>query len=195
MGLEMPAASAISSMVAAWKPRREKTVHRGVEHLLLAHGPRQPPERGRRADAPGQLTYSCVRLRTSKLRRPHGGAPMTDFDPADFANVDPAQFAQLVKSAPDDQLAELMAGDQRGKILDEVFSRFPSCSGPTGPAPPTRSSTGTSPAAPTAAPTPTRSSSPTAPARSRRAPTADPKLASPSAGSSSCKLVSGAATR
>jgi putative sterol carrier protein len=43
----------------------------------------------------------------------------------DFANVDPKQFAQLVKSTPDSQLAEIMSGDQRGKILDSIFARFP----------------------------------------------------------------------
>jgi putative sterol carrier protein len=43
----------------------------------------------------------------------------------DFANVDPKQFVQLVKSTPDGQLAEIMSGDQRGKILDSIFARFP----------------------------------------------------------------------
>jgi len=43
----------------------------------------------------------------------------------DFANVEPKQFAQLVKSTPDGQLAEIMNGDQRGKILDSIFARFP----------------------------------------------------------------------
>ena len=42
----MPASSAISSMLAAWKPRREKTLHRRVEHLLLADGPGQALEAG-----------------------------------------------------------------------------------------------------------------------------------------------------
>ncbi|GAA2701670.1 SCP2 sterol-binding domain-containing protein [Micromonospora olivasterospora] len=51
---------------------------------------------------------------------------MTDFDPADFANVGPKEFAQLVKSTPDDKVAEVMSGDLRGKILDEVFGRMPS---------------------------------------------------------------------
>jgi len=50
---------------------------------------------------------------------------MTDFDPADFASVDPKQFAQLVKSTPDAQIAEVMSGDLRGKVLDEVFGRMP----------------------------------------------------------------------
>ncbi|HEX2772666.1 MAG TPA: SCP2 sterol-binding domain-containing protein [Micromonosporaceae bacterium] len=51
---------------------------------------------------------------------------MTDFDAAAFASVDPKQFAQLVKSTPDAKIAEAMRGDQRSKILNEVFSRMPS---------------------------------------------------------------------
>src|SRR5262245_65096560 len=43
----------------------------------------------------------------------------------DFANVEPKQFAQLVKPTPDGQLAEIMSGEQRGKILDSIFARFP----------------------------------------------------------------------
>lgn len=50
---------------------------------------------------------------------------MTDFDPANFANVGPKEFAQLVKSTPDGKIAEVMSGDLRGKILNEVFSRMP----------------------------------------------------------------------
>ncbi|MEH0935693.1 SCP2 sterol-binding domain-containing protein [Micromonospora psammae] len=50
---------------------------------------------------------------------------MTDFDPANFANVGPKEFAQLVKSTPDDKVAEVMSGDLRGKILSEVFGRMP----------------------------------------------------------------------
>ncbi|MEV1331819.1 SCP2 sterol-binding domain-containing protein [Micromonospora costi] len=51
---------------------------------------------------------------------------MTDFDPANFANVGPKEFAQLVKSTPDDKIAEVMSGDLRGKVLGEVFNRMPS---------------------------------------------------------------------
>ncbi|GIG88891.1 SCP2 sterol-binding domain-containing protein [Plantactinospora endophytica] len=51
---------------------------------------------------------------------------MTDFDPANFASLEPKQFAQIVKSTPDDKLAEVMGGDKRDKILDAVFSRMPS---------------------------------------------------------------------
>jgi len=50
---------------------------------------------------------------------------MTDFDPSTFASVDPKQFAQLVKSTPDTQLKEVMQSESRGKILDEIFTRFP----------------------------------------------------------------------
>ncbi|MER5700650.1 SCP2 sterol-binding domain-containing protein [Micromonospora sp. NPDC002296] len=51
---------------------------------------------------------------------------MTDFDPANFANYGPKEFAQLVKSTPDDKIAEVMSGDLRGKVLSEVFGRMPS---------------------------------------------------------------------
>ncbi|HLT09294.1 MAG TPA: SCP2 sterol-binding domain-containing protein [Micromonosporaceae bacterium] len=50
---------------------------------------------------------------------------MPDLDPASFASVEPAQFASKVKSASKDQLEAVMASEHRGKILDEVFSRFP----------------------------------------------------------------------
>jgi putative sterol carrier protein len=51
---------------------------------------------------------------------------MSDFDLSDFSTVDPKQFAQIVKSAPDSQIKEVMTSDMRGKILDEVFARMPS---------------------------------------------------------------------
>ncbi|MFC6018925.1 SCP2 sterol-binding domain-containing protein [Plantactinospora solaniradicis] len=51
---------------------------------------------------------------------------MTDFDPATFASVDPKQFAQLVKSTPDDKLAEVMRSDLRDTVLGAVFGRMPS---------------------------------------------------------------------
>jgi putative sterol carrier protein len=50
---------------------------------------------------------------------------MTDFDLSDFTSVDPKKFAQIVKSTPDSQLAEVMQSDLRAKILDEVFGRMP----------------------------------------------------------------------
>ncbi len=51
---------------------------------------------------------------------------MTEFDPATFASVGPKEFAQLVKSTPDARIAEVMAGEDRGKVLSEVFGRMPS---------------------------------------------------------------------
>ena len=44
----------------------------------------------------------------------------------DFGSVDPQQFAALVKGASKDELQAMMAGDGRAKLLDEIFSRFPS---------------------------------------------------------------------
>ena len=46
-------------------------------------------------------------------------------DLGDFNNIDPKQFAGLVKSASDSQLAEIMNSPQRKTILDTIFSRFP----------------------------------------------------------------------
>lgn len=50
---------------------------------------------------------------------------MTDFDPATFSSLDAKQFAQIVKSTPDAKVTEIMRGEHRGKILDEVFGRMP----------------------------------------------------------------------
>jgi putative sterol carrier protein len=50
---------------------------------------------------------------------------MTDFTPESLAALGPKEFAQLVKATPDAQLAELMAGESRGKILAEIFDRMP----------------------------------------------------------------------
>ncbi len=50
---------------------------------------------------------------------------MADFDSASFASLDPKEFAQLVKSTPDAKLKEVLQSEQRGKILDEIFSRMP----------------------------------------------------------------------
>ena len=51
---------------------------------------------------------------------------MTDIDLSDFSNLEPGQFAELVKTASDSQLNEIMASDVRGKVLDEIFRRMPS---------------------------------------------------------------------
>ena len=50
---------------------------------------------------------------------------MTDFTPEALAALDPKEFAQLVKSTPDAQIAGLMSGENRTKILDEIFDRMP----------------------------------------------------------------------
>ena len=51
---------------------------------------------------------------------------MSDLDAlGDFSNIDPKQFAQLVKGAADSQLGEIMNSPQRKTILDTIFSRFP----------------------------------------------------------------------
>lgn len=50
---------------------------------------------------------------------------MTDFDLSDIASIEPAEFPKIVKSTPDPQLAEAMAGEHRASILAEIFSRFP----------------------------------------------------------------------
>jgi putative sterol carrier protein len=50
---------------------------------------------------------------------------MTDFDLSDFSSVDPKQFAAMVKSAPADQIKEVMQGEQRGKVLNAIFDRMP----------------------------------------------------------------------
>jgi putative sterol carrier protein len=50
---------------------------------------------------------------------------MPEFDSADFMSLDPANFAQLVKSASDAQIAEVMSSDARPKVLNEIFKRMP----------------------------------------------------------------------
>jgi len=50
---------------------------------------------------------------------------MTDFSLESLSEIGPKEFAQLVKATPDSKLAEVMAGDSRAKILDEVFNRMP----------------------------------------------------------------------
>ena len=50
---------------------------------------------------------------------------MTDFSSETFASIGPKEFAQLVKTTPDSRIAEVMSGDARAKILDEVFNRMP----------------------------------------------------------------------
>jgi putative sterol carrier protein len=50
---------------------------------------------------------------------------MTDFNPESLASIGPKEFAQIVKTTPDSQLAAVMSGADRTKILDEVFNRMP----------------------------------------------------------------------
>ncbi len=51
---------------------------------------------------------------------------MSDIDLSKFENIDPSQFASIVKSASDAQLNEVMSSPLRKKVLDEVFGRMPS---------------------------------------------------------------------
>ena len=50
---------------------------------------------------------------------------MTDFNPETLASIGPKEFAQLVKTTPDSRIAEVMGGEARTKILEEVFNRMP----------------------------------------------------------------------
>jgi putative sterol carrier protein len=50
---------------------------------------------------------------------------MTEFNAESLAALEPKEFARLVKSTPDSTIATVMAGEGRGKILDEVFGRMP----------------------------------------------------------------------
>ena len=50
---------------------------------------------------------------------------MTDFNAESLSSIGPKEFAQLVKATPDSQIADVMTGDARTKILDEVFNRMP----------------------------------------------------------------------
>ena len=51
---------------------------------------------------------------------------MTEFSYESLSTIEPKEFAQVVKSTPDSKITEVMAGDSRTKILDEVFNRMPS---------------------------------------------------------------------
>jgi putative sterol carrier protein len=46
-------------------------------------------------------------------------------DLTNFANVEPKEFARLVKKTPDKQLAALMRSESRPQILDAIFTRMP----------------------------------------------------------------------
>ena len=89
--------------------------------------------------------------------------PIAATDLADFA---PEQFAELIASASDDQLSEIIHGPLRQQVLDEIFGRMAEHVEPARSPASTRSSTSRSSTAPrttAAATTTTRWSSPTAP--------------------------------
>jgi len=44
---------------------------------------------------------------------------------ADYENVDPKQFAQIVKNTPDSEIAAVLEGPDRKKFLDAIFNRMP----------------------------------------------------------------------
>ena len=50
---------------------------------------------------------------------------MADFDISDPASIEPQRFAEMVRSASGAQLNEVMSGEDRGKILTEIFNRMP----------------------------------------------------------------------
>jgi hypothetical protein len=50
---------------------------------------------------------------------------VTDFDLAAYADLDPAQFSALVKSAPKDQLEAVVDGPNRDALLSTIFNRMP----------------------------------------------------------------------
>lgn len=50
---------------------------------------------------------------------------MNDFDLSDLSSVDSARFAELVRTAPTEKMTAVMTGDQRGKVLEAIFTRMP----------------------------------------------------------------------
>ena len=50
---------------------------------------------------------------------------MTDFDLSSIKTMEPGEFSTLVKSTSDEKINEVMTGENRTEILDEIFSRFP----------------------------------------------------------------------
>ena len=50
---------------------------------------------------------------------------MTDFDLSAYADLDPAQFSALVKSAPKEQLEAVVDGPDRDVLLAAIFNRMP----------------------------------------------------------------------
>jgi putative sterol carrier protein len=50
---------------------------------------------------------------------------VTEFDLSNYANVAPADFAAMVKSASKDQIESFLGGADRDRILDAIFDRMP----------------------------------------------------------------------
>jgi putative sterol carrier protein len=50
---------------------------------------------------------------------------VTDFDLSAYEDLDPAQFATLVKSTPKDQLEAVIDGPHRADLLAAIFNRMP----------------------------------------------------------------------
>jgi putative sterol carrier protein len=46
-------------------------------------------------------------------------------DISQFTNLGPAEFASVVKSASNDQLAEIISGESRKTVLDSIFGKMP----------------------------------------------------------------------
>lgn len=68
------------------------------------------------------VTYSSVALRDNDNLEVDVGT--LDINRLNMAQLSPADFARLVKDMREAELAELMAGDQRGQVLDEIFGRM-----------------------------------------------------------------------
>jgi putative sterol carrier protein len=50
---------------------------------------------------------------------------VTDFDLSAYADLDPVQFAALVKSTPKEQLEAVIDGPHRSVLLAAIFNRMP----------------------------------------------------------------------
>jgi hypothetical protein len=50
---------------------------------------------------------------------------MVEFHPSNFTNMTAQEFADVVKATKDSTIEEVMRGEHRTAILDQVFHRFP----------------------------------------------------------------------
>lgn len=50
---------------------------------------------------------------------------MPEFDASNLAAVSPAEFVRIVRSTPDKEIREILAGPDRLPILQEIFGRMP----------------------------------------------------------------------